>query len=369
MNIKPFYFYTLGKVADVNGQQGNNEKALNQFKKSFEGLKHHNSSRLLVIAAPYIDLLAEMGEYDTALKIVLNQSVSEDSNAINRKSELAYLKSSMPVLEKEGYYKKALSHSKRMTALNDSIQAETAEKNRNKLKTNLQKDYKSQKSDMLAKKNELLDDKKINHRLIYILLGLLLISKILLSIVYFKKLKKKLRFKEKNIASLRGTNKKLDSQVKQQSQSYRENHNVLEKRQRELVVNSIEFKNFRNQIRQSIEEVSDNKKASALKQKLKLILNQKDDWQYFLKKFAEVHPHFFETLKKHHPELTYTDLDFCAFTQLGLSYKEIASLMNIDHKSVISKAYRLRKKLGIKESDMSFQDWLAQYDFKDKKTA
>ena len=56
---------------------------------------------------------------------------------------------------------------------------------------------------------------------------------------------------------------------------------------------------------------------------------------------------FIKKIKSLHPELTPNDLRLCAYLRLNLPSKEIAPLLNISHRSVEVKRYRLRKKMNL----------------------
>jgi ligand-binding sensor domain-containing protein/DNA-binding CsgD family transcriptional regulator len=87
---------------------------------------------------------------------------------------------------------------------------------------------------------------------------------------------------------------------------------------------------------------------------LKLIdnnLNDAKDWSFFEQAFNNADKDFLEKIKNTHPDLTPNDLRFCAYLRLNLNSKEIASLLNISLKSVETKRYRLRKKLGLEHTD------------------
>lgn len=81
------------------------------------------------------------------------------------------------------------------------------------------------------------------------------------------------------------------------------------------------------------------------------------DWTNFKIHFENVHPHFFQSLKKSFPELTTNDLRNCAYIKMNLSTKEIASLMNITPKSAKMNRYRLKKKLSLSPDD-SVQEFI-----------
>ncbi len=67
-----------------------------------------------------------------------------------------------------------------------------------------------------------------------------------------------------------------------------------------------------------------------------------------------IHEDFFRKLNEKFPSLTENDKKLCAMLRLNLSSKEIASIQNIEAKSVDMNRYRLRKKLNISaEEDLN----------------
>lgn len=75
----------------------------------------------------------------------------------------------------------------------------------------------------------------------------------------------------------------------------------------------------------------------------------------FLARFQEVYPELSDELLKINPQLTQSDLSFCALIWLGFSSKDIANYTFMQHRSVQSKKNRLRKKLEIdSEIDLYF---------------
>jgi AraC family chitin signaling transcriptional activator len=76
-------------------------------------------------------------------------------------------------------------------------------------------------------------------------------------------------------------------------------------------------------------------------------LNNTDDWKMFQEAFNNADKKFLDKVKDKHPDLTPNDLRLCAYLRLNLSSKEIAPLLNISHRSVEVKRYRLRKKMSL----------------------
>tara|TARA_R110002049_G_scaffold32570_9_gene108324 strand:- start:10048 stop:12774 length:2727 start_codon:yes stop_codon:yes gene_type:complete len=89
-------------------------------------------------------------------------------------------------------------------------------------------------------------------------------------------------------------------------------------------------------------------------------LSDSKDWSFFEQAFNNADKDFLEKIKKSHPDLTPNDLRFCAYLRLNLSSKEMAPLLNISTKSVETKRYRLRKKLGL-EHDSGLVNYILKF--------
>ena len=74
------------------------------------------------------------------------------------------------------------------------------------------------------------------------------------------------------------------------------------------------------------------------------------DWEKFRIHFEQVHPKFFENLRKKHPSLTKNEIRLYSYFHINMSTKEIANLLNIDPASVRRAKTRLFKKIGSKPS-------------------
>ncbi|MBV7269401.1 triple tyrosine motif-containing protein [Winogradskyella luteola] len=167
-----------------------------------------------------------------------------------------------------------------------------------------------------------------------------------LNIRYYKKQKHKLIEKKGRELEL----KQLENQ-RQLMEFKNENLQLdIENKNRELgiaTMNLVKRNEFLNTIK---EELSRGKSLDDFKKVIKLInsnLNDTNDWKLFEEAFNNVDKDFMKKVKSLHPSITPNDLRLCAYLRLNLSSKEIAPLLNISHKSVEVKRYRLRKKMGL----------------------
>ncbi|WP_292009027.1 hypothetical protein [Chryseobacterium sp.] len=78
---------------------------------------------------------------------------------------------------------------------------------------------------------------------------------------------------------------------------------------------------------------------------------------FFLTRFKEVYPDFYDRLTSQYPHLTANDIKFCAFLRMNLSTKTIAKYKNISVRTIESRKYRLRKKLNL-SSEVDLNKWM-----------
>lgn len=81
----------------------------------------------------------------------------------------------------------------------------------------------------------------------------------------------------------------------------------------------------------------------------------------FDKYFLYIHPDFYNNLHKMYPELTQNELRLCAMVRLNMSTKDIAEINNIEPNSARIAKNRLRKTLGISNTEESLFTFLSEF--------
>ena len=76
-------------------------------------------------------------------------------------------------------------------------------------------------------------------------------------------------------------------------------------------------------------------------------------------RFYEYNPDFIKKLYDINPDLSNVDIEFCIMIWLGFSSKEIAQFTFMEHRSVQTKKYRLRKKLNL-DSEIDVHKFLRE---------
>lgn len=82
-------------------------------------------------------------------------------------------------------------------------------------------------------------------------------------------------------------------------------------------------------------------------------------WEEFELRFQNVHTDFYKKLEKMAPDLTPSELKVCAFLKLNMNSKEISALIHQSTKSVEVKRSRIRKKLGLTNTDVNLIKYLS----------
>ena len=151
---------------------------------------------------------------------------------------------------------------------------------------------------------------------------------------YAKKLRNEQLEKDKLIIELR--NEQLDREI--------------ETKNRELALSKMNILKKNELLNEIKNELTSRESSDNIRSVTRLIdrnLNNRKDWEIFVKAFNEADKGFIDKLKSQHPNLTPHDLRFCVYLRMNLSSKEMAPLMNISVKSVETRRYRLRKRMNL----------------------
>jgi len=93
---------------------------------------------------------------------------------------------------------------------------------------------------------------------------------------------------------------------------------------------------------------------------IKMQPKTEENGNLFNQKFNSIHLSFYETLKSSHPELTKSELRFCAYLKLNLDRTQVANIHNITTEAIRKTRYRVRKKLGL-SPDASLEDYISRF--------
>ena len=204
------------------------------------------------------------------------------------------------------------------------------------------------------KNQEIFTQKKKNYFyfILILFLGLLLISAI---IIFY--LKKRLEVKKIKLSK---ENKTLKENLLLEK---------IENKNKELTSKAI-LLSERNELIKNVSEKLNSCKPKLKKTNLDVIQSIIDDlnskvnekqWSDLQHNFNNLHPNFYKNLLSDFPSLSPKELKTCSFLKLNMSSKEIASITHISPNSVEVSRSRLRKKLELSNSNISFFVFLSKY--------
>ena len=84
------------------------------------------------------------------------------------------------------------------------------------------------------------------------------------------------------------------------------------------------------------------------------------EWEHFQDTFNQVHDDFTLRIRSQYPELTDSDIRLCSLIRMGISSKDISTLLGINTDSLRVARYRLKKKLHLRHG-LKLKEFLAEY--------
>lgn len=246
--------------------------------------------------------------------------------------------------ERLGYYQKSLYHYKIKIEYADSLN----EHNNFAIAKNLQAKY---QNEILTQRNAILQQKNT----IQIRTNLLIIIGSILLIIIFFVLLIRYNYRIEVAKKLQHlSNEKISAE--EELNEFKDN--LLKEQKKELLSRSFEINKLNKDlqfIRKSIN--SDNNSLAQRLNDVDHFISPKHEIQKLQYEFDRVYPNFYQNLKSKYPKLNKNDSQFLCLVKMKFSYKEIADIINITHKSVITKKYRIAKKMAISNND-NFYDFI-----------
>lgn len=163
------------------------------------------------------------------------------------------------------------------------------------------------------------------------------------------------RNKTKNLEITKLKNDYLEEQLKIENQKHQLD---MQSKNRELTAVSIQLLEKNKvlselvDILQNSQNISHTAQANKLQELICQNSNQEKDWEQFRAVFQKVHPKFFNHIQTYYPQLSKTEIRICSYIKINMNNREMASLLGISHKSLISARYRIRKKLDLDQNEV-----------------
>ncbi len=153
-----------------------------------------------------------------------------------------------------------------------------------------------------------------------------------------------------------------------------EQERIIHEQQKQLLQNELDLKSrelatlalkagYKDQVIDNLKETIsgqrrkglDSREIDNLIRKIDSDINRNEFWTIFDNNFDLIHENFFRNLRQRYPDLTPSDLKFCALMRLNMSTKDIAEFTHLTIRGVETARYRIRRKLGLETKDSIVQ--------------
>lgn len=306
-----------------------------------------NSVRIVVIASDYLKTLNNLHKYDEAIKIINDVekfTIKEKAN-INDK---IYFES-----QKNITYQNNNDKDKALAALKTKLQLMDTLKKADKpictivLQQEYQNKYQNRKRKSLKKINTSLKE-ELDHNKKAAMLPILSLSCILIGVAAICVRKNKKR--KRTILHAKKSKDQLLSEYENKKELNRIHKENIDQKQNELTSNISVLTTLEGNINSLVnlcKEQPDNIAIENVKSQLQSLINDKDYWTLFRKRFNEANHNFQKNLHVRFPQLTENDLFFCSLLKLKLPNKDMGMLMQVSPESIVKKKYRIKQRMQI----------------------
>lgn len=336
---------TLGNIGSIYLTHGESEKALEFFNKSLDIHNRISYSRGLANQYQNLGQYYELiGNHDLAIEYTERAyNIYKTLSRLEDEKETAVALSNLYKSEKK--FQKAYNYLLISKELNDKLFDNEKIKNIARMES----EYMHLKEDEIRN----LEDQK--RRLVNTSIFLALAFITLIGASLYSRLRIKIRQQSRDYIDIDLEKRQIETE--------------LELKEREMATNAI-YLVKKNEIISDVVERLNRAKAN-LKEENKPIISDiindlsgsidKDIWDDFEIRFLNVHNNFYDNLQERYPGLTANEKRISAFIRLNMSTKEISSITNQTPHSINIARTRLRKKLGLSNTDTNLSSFLSQF--------
>lgn len=329
--------YTQAMMAKNRHLQGNTLGGLTLMKSAYPKIRESGSSTLLEIGALYLNMLRPFGLKNPEAMNILNDTLIQFLQKDNySRDHLDFQRAALPFLQKMLSPEAFLSRVAFIQSLSDSVYHSTKWGEILKLQAQYQLSLKEKNEALMISENELLAKRSQFNGLLAVAFGILLCLVVFVGLF----LSTRMRLKNQMIAA--------DNALKAQKidwLSQRVDLEVQERTLKEAVIEQLEKRLEHSALQEHSAGIN------VLSMHLDALKEGKDQQSAFLTQFSSLYPNFISGLCAQFPELSKTDVLFCALYRIGLGYQDIGKALNIETTSVYKRRYRIEAKMGMNSDD------------------
>ncbi len=344
--------------------QSKSDSSILSIRKSiYYSSKNHDSVTLSTYKGMLGMLLKDLNLLDSA-KYYLMESYHIAANMNDYFTQRQALQLVLSIDSSKKDYRAIRKNNLRLIILNDSIDKQNE---RNNIETSRLKYQNENKANELAHQAKAMKDQNKQNQLLLILLILSTVIFILLIIqIKLRNLQKhEILLNKLTISELERINaikmeeisklnaKNLEQELKLKELEQLSNAIIINQKNTLLTnISSVLIQSASKDLPISISEMNE------INTNINLQLKANKKYELFIQKFNSIHPDFFSNLVKLNPNLTKSEIKFCAYLKLRFSSHQIAIQQNVTYEAIRKTRYRLRKKLNLPQ-EKSLEEYIS----------
>lgn len=341
------------RLGNIENLRGNIDKSLEYYHKAYDMLSEKKSKYSMLIVSSYIFVLNEAKKYDEAIKLINSFRNSPAYLKSHTHERYEYERSIAAIYTETGNWKESSKAFERAMLMVDTLRMHDNGEILNTMQAKFQTDFQREKNQMLANNNVSLKKKVETERRLIIMYLVASLAVIILILFMLRSYWLKARLQKEELKSVETQKIYLEQQNALEQELSNSQKQMIDEKQREATSMALQMANYYDSLHSVIEKLDSNTltKPGDVKKELQLLTQKKNYWKEFEIRFKNANPDFANKLSENYPMLTRNDIQFCTLLKLNLSYKEIASLLQISYESAVTKKYRIKKKMGIIEDE------------------
>ena len=166
---------------------------------------------------------------------------------------------------------------------------------------------------------------------------------------------------EKENELMRLKAEQLEYEMKQGASKLADSTMNLMRKNDMLTTLDTQMEELSESVRREDAKSSITKKIKDIRHDIQANIKDDENWEKFEENFNLVYDNYMRKLTSRFPDLKLNERKLCAYLRMGLSSKEMASLLNTNVRSIETARYRLRKKLQM-ESGENLKDFIQNID-------
>jgi tetratricopeptide (TPR) repeat protein len=345
--LKSYIILILGMSSAHQQKYG---EAIPYYRQSFELMEKNQSAFILDCAIPYLTALKYTNGREEALKIINNPLVQTALTSAMKSTLLNFKKVAINFLWNELSPTQLNAYFEDILKLSDTVNSESQKQQTLELQSKYQFEEQEKNAKGLTRENELLrssEDYKRKQIYLIILIASLLITTILLLMLRIRQ-RTLIQAQELEVKKKEVEIHKQQTEWAVQEKNYRDQ--MLEQQKIVLTQTLSDSEELKIKMNQMIEEQGFERRKEMLEQ-FEKSKEEKIGLDKLLVQFNNIHPSFNSVLLKSYPKLSQSDLQFCILYRMNMSTKDIASLLQIEPRSIYAKKYRIMEKMELGKED------------------